>query len=104
VGISRGVFKLIYLFLKFKIMNIYDQLAEINTQLINDEMWLSVVEEYLEEFEVDNMDELIDKASIQENDGVVYRLLREGNDILSLKDDIDMWFDNDNDDDYNYDY
>jgi hypothetical protein len=85
-------------------MNIYDQLAEINTQLINDEMWLSVVEEYLEEFEVDNMDELIDKASIQENDGVVYRLLREGNDILSLKDDIDMWFDNDNDDDYNYDY
>ena len=63
-------------------MNIYDQLAEINTQLINDEMWLSIVEEYLEEFEVKDMDELIDKASTQENDGVVYRLIREGEDLL----------------------
>jgi hypothetical protein len=86
-------------------MNIYDQLAEINTQLINDEMWLSIVEEYLEEFEVETMDELIDKASIQENDGVVYRLIREGEDILELKDDVDDYFsDDDGDEDYLYNY
>ena len=86
-------------------MNIYDQLAEINTQLINDEMWLSIVEEYLEEFEVETMDDLIDKASIQENDGVVYRLIREGEDLLELKDDVDDYFsDDDDDEDYNYNY
>jgi hypothetical protein len=85
-------------------MNIYDQLAEINTQLINDEMWLSIVEEYLEEFEVKDMDELIDKASTQENDGVVYRLIREGEDLLELKDDVDDYFFDDDDEDYNYNY
>jgi hypothetical protein len=86
-------------------MNIYDQLAEINTQLINDEMWLSIVEEYLEEFEVETMDELIDKTSTQENDGVVYRLIREGEDLLELKDDVDDYFsDDDDDEDYNYNY
>jgi hypothetical protein len=85
-------------------MNIYDQLAEINTQLINDEMWLSIVEEYLEEFEVKDMDELIDKASMQENDGVVYRLLREGEDLLELKDDVDDYFSDDDDEDYEYNY
>jgi hypothetical protein len=85
-------------------MNIYDQLAEINTQLINDEMWLSIVEEYLEEFEVETMDELIDKASMQENDGVVYRLIREGEDLLELKDDVDDYFSDDDDEDYSYNY
>jgi hypothetical protein len=85
-------------------MNSYDQLAEINTQLINDEMWLSIVEEYLEEFEVKDMDELIDKASTQENDGVVYRLLREGEDLLELKDDVDDYFSDDDDEDYSYNY
>lgn len=85
-------------------MNIYDQLAEINTQLINDEMWLSIVEEYLEEFEVKDMDGLIDKASTQENDGVVYRLIREGEDLLELKDDVDDYFSDDDDEDYNYNY
>lgn len=86
-------------------MNIYDQLAETHSQLINDEMWLSIIEEYFEEFEVENMDELIDKASLQENDGVVYRLLREGEDLLELKDDVDDYFsDDDDDEDYNYNY
>jgi hypothetical protein len=86
-------------------MNIYDQLAEIHSQLTNDEMWLSIIEEYFEEFEVENMDELIDKTSLQENDGVVYRLLREGEDLLELKDDVDDYFsDDDEDEDYNYNY
>jgi len=85
-------------------MNIYDQLAEINTQLRNDEMWLSIVEEYLEEFEVKDMDELIDKASTQENDGVVYRLIREGEDLLELKDDVDDYFSDGDDEDYDYNY
>lgn len=85
-------------------MNIYDQLAEIHSQLTNDEMWLSIIEEYFEEFEVENMDELIDKTSLQENDGVVYRLLREGEDLLELKDDVDDYFSDDDDEDFTYDY
>ena len=85
-------------------MNIYDQLAEIHSQLTNDEMWLSIIEEYFEEFEVENMDELIDKTSIQENDGVVYRLIREGEDLLELKDDVDDYFSDDDDEDFTYDY
>ena len=86
-------------------MNIYDQLADIHSQLTNDEMWLSIIEEYFEEFEVENMDELIDKASMQENDVVVYRLIREGEDLLELKDDVDDYFsDDDDDEDYNYNY
>jgi hypothetical protein len=68
-------------------------------------MWLSIIEEYFEEFEVENMDELIDKTSTQENDGVVYRLIREGEDLLELKDDVDDYFsDDDDDEDYNYNY
>jgi hypothetical protein len=85
-------------------MNIYDQLADIHSQLTNDEMWLSIIEEYFEEFEVENMDELIDKTSIQENDGVVYRLIREGEDLLELKDDVDDYFSDDDDEDFTYDY
>jgi hypothetical protein len=85
-------------------MNIYDQLAEIHSQLTNDEMWLSIIEEYFEEFEVENMDELIDKTSLQENDGVVYRLIREGEDLLELKDDVDDYFSDDDDEDYEYNY
>jgi hypothetical protein len=86
-------------------MNIYDQLADIHSQLTHDEMWLSIIEEYFEEFEVENMDELIDKTSTQENDGVVYRLIREGEDLLELKDDVDDYFsDDDDDEDYNYNY
>jgi len=85
-------------------MNIYDQLADIHSQLTNDEMWLSIIEEYFEEFEVENMDGLIDKTSMQENDGVVYRLIREGEDLLELKDDVDDYFSDDDDEDYSYNY
>ncbi len=86
-------------------MNIYDQLADIHSQLTNDEMWLSIIEEYFEEFEVENMDGLIDKTSMQENDGVVYRLIREGEDLLELKDDVDDYFsDDDDDEDYTFNY
>ena len=86
-------------------MNIYDQLTDIHSQLTHDEMWLSIIEEYFEEFEVENMDELIDKTSTQENDGVVYRLIREGEDLLELKDDVDDYFsDDDGDEDYTYNY
>jgi hypothetical protein len=84
-------------------MNIYDQLADIHIQLEHDEMWKTIIEGYFEEFEVDNMDDFIDKASQQESDGTVYHLINEGNDILSTKDDIDSWFDDDEyDDDYLY--
>jgi hypothetical protein len=82
--------------------NIYDQLAEIHFQLQNDEMWKTVIENYFEEFNVSDMEDFLEKASNQESDGAVYALINEGNDLLTIKDDIDSWF---TDDDYgNGDY
>jgi hypothetical protein len=85
-------------------MTIYDQLAEIHSQLQNDEMWKATIENYFEEFDVENMEELLDKASIQESDGSVYTLIAEGNDLLTTKDDIDSYFMDDDDADFDYNY
>jgi len=81
--------------------NIYDQLAEIHSQLQNDEMWKTIIESYFEEFEVTDMDKFLEQASNQESDGAIYALISEGNDLLTMKDDIDAWFRDDEDyDDY----
>lgn len=80
-------------------MDIYDQLLEINSQLENDEMWLATVEGYFEEYEVDNMDNLVDKLAEAEIEGVVYTLINEGENLLSLKE-TDEWFTDDDDDGY----
>ena len=84
-------------------MDIYDQLFEIHSQLENDEMWLTIIEGYFEEYEVENMDDLIDKLAEAEIEGAVYTLLNEGDNLLSLKE-TDEWFDDDygNDDYDNY--
>ena len=84
-------------------MDIYDQLLEIHLQLIHDEMWLTIIEGYFEEYEVENMDDLIDKLAEAEIEGAVYTLLNEGDNLLSLKE-TDEWFDDDygNDDYDNY--
>jgi hypothetical protein len=83
--------------------NIYDQLAEIHFQLQNDEMWKAVIESYFEEFDVSDMEDFLEKASNQENDGAVYALINEGNDLLTIKDDIDNWFTDDDYGDSDYD-
>jgi hypothetical protein len=84
-------------------MDIYDQLFEIHSQLEYDEMWLTIIEGYFEEYEVNNIDDFIDKLAAAEIEGVVYTLIGEGEDLLSLKD-TDEWFDDDygNDDYDNY--
>lgn len=84
-------------------MDIYDQLFEIHSQLENDEMWLTIIEGYFEEYEVDNIDDFIDKLAEAEIEGVVYTLINEGDNLLSLKE-TDEWFDDDygNDDYDNY--
>ena len=84
-------------------MDIYDQLLEIHLQLAHDEMWLTIIEGYFEEYEVENMDDLIDKLAAAEIEGAVYTLLNEGDNLLSLKE-TDEWFDDDygNDDYDNY--
>jgi vacuolar-type H+-ATPase subunit I/STV1 len=76
-------------------MTIYDQLFEIHSQLENDEMWLTIIEGYFEEYEVDNIDDFIDKLAEAEIEGVVYTLINEGEDLLSLKDTNNLWFDED---------
>ena len=75
-------------------MDIYDQLFEIHSQLENDEMWLTIIEGYFEEYEVDNIDDFIDKLAEAEIEGIVYTLINEGENLLSLKE-TDEWFDDD---------
>ena len=84
-------------------MDIYDQLFEIHSQLENDEMWLTIIEGYFEEYEVDNIDDFVDKLAEAEIEGIVYTLINEGENLLSLKE-TDEWFDDDygNDDYDNY--
>jgi hypothetical protein len=84
-------------------MDIYDQLLEVHMQLAYDEMWLTIIEGYFEEHEVENMDDLIDKLAEAGIEGAVYTLLNEGDNLLSLKE-TDEWFDDDygNDDYDNY--
>lgn len=83
-------------------MDIYDQLLEIHSQLTHDEMWLTIIEGYFDEYEVGNMDDLVDKLAEAEIEGVVYTLINEGEGLLSLKE-TDEWF-TDDDEDYTYDY
>ena len=82
-------------------MDIYDQLLETHNQLRNDEMWLIIIKEYFDEHEVNNIDDFIDKLAEANIEGVVYSLLNEGENLLSLRD-TDDWFGDG--DDYNYDY
>jgi hypothetical protein len=85
--------------LKLKMM-IIDQLLEIHEQLSDDEMWLTLLDTAFEEAEVDNLDDLIDWASENEDEGILYNLVSEGDGILSLKD-IDNYYDSD---DYDNEY
>ena len=80
-------------------MNIYDQLLEIHEQLSNDEMWLTFLEEAFEELEVDNIDDLIDKATENEDEGIICNLVSEGETILSMKD-LGNFYDEDEFDEY----
>ena len=80
-------------------MSIYDQFLEIHEQLIDDEMWLTFLEEAFEELEVENVDDLMDKAIKIEDEGTICNLVSEGENILSMKD-LSNFYDEDEFDEY----
>jgi hypothetical protein len=80
-------------------MDIYDQLLDIHEQLSDDEMWLTILDIAYDELEVDNIDDLIEKAIENEDEGVICNLVDEGENILSLKD-INNYYDEDEYDKY----
>jgi hypothetical protein len=73
-------------------MNIYDQLLEIHDQLSDDEMWLTLLDTAFDELEVDNIDDLIDASVEIQDEGIIFNLISEGENILSLKD-LDNYYD-----------
>ena len=73
-------------------MNIYDQLLEIHDQLNDDEMWLTLLDTAFDELEVDNIDDLIDVSVETQDEGIIFNLISEGENILSLKD-LDNYYD-----------
>ena len=73
-------------------MNIYDQLLEIHDQLNDDEMWLTLLDTAFDELEVDNIDDLIDASVEIQDEGIIFNLISEGENILSLKD-LDNYYD-----------
>ena len=81
-------------------MNIHDQLLELHDSLSNDDMWLNLLEESFDEWGVSNIEELIDLSIDNEDEGIIYSLISEGESILSLKDLNNFIDENDYDDEY----
>jgi|LauGreDrversion4_2_1035121.scaffolds.fasta_scaffold355731_3 hypothetical protein len=81
-------------------MNIYDQLLELHDQLSNDDMWLNILDEAYEELGVGDIDSLIDYAMENEDEGIIYNLISEGEGILSLKDLNNFYDEGEYDDEY----
>ena len=76
------------------IMDIYDQLLELHDSLSNDDMWLTILDETFDEWEVNSIEELIDASMESKDEGVIYSLISEGESILSLKD-LNNFYDED---------
>jgi hypothetical protein len=66
-------------------MNIFDQLLEIHGLLKNDEQWLVFLEDFLIEYEANNIHELIDKVADTENEDILDDLVNEGEEILLIR-------------------
>ena len=82
-------------------MDIFDQFNEINDQLSNDEMWISLLETAFEETGAIDVEDLIDRVVKEDNDGIIYSLVDEGEYILSLKDQIiDEYYDDETYEEY----
>jgi hypothetical protein len=81
-------------------MNIYDQLLELHDQLSDDDMWLTLLDEAFEEWEVEDIEELIDASVENEDEGIIYSLVSEGESILSLKDLNNYYDEGEYDDEY----
>jgi hypothetical protein len=74
-------------------MNIFDQLHELNEQLSDDAAWNALLESAFDEMNANDIEELIDKATESEDEGVINDLISEGECILSLKNQtLDEWY------------
>lgn len=83
-------------------MTVFDQLYEFNDTLHSDEMWKSALANAFNEFNVNDLDELVGKAMEEDDETMVYELLNEAQYIISLNaDDALDWYD---DEDFNDDY
>jgi hypothetical protein len=69
-------------------MDIFEQLYEINSQLVNDEMWINMLENAYDEMGATDVEDLIERAIKEENEGIIYDLVDEGEYLLSIKDQI----------------
>ena len=69
-------------------MDIFDQFYDINAQLVNDEMWINMLENAYDEIGATDVEDLVERAIKEENDGIIYDLVDEGEYLLSLKDQI----------------
>jgi uncharacterized membrane protein YgaE (UPF0421/DUF939 family) len=82
-------------------MNIFDQLHELNEQLSDDAAWNALLENAFEELDANDIEELIDKAVENEDEGIINDLVSEGDYILSLKNQtLDEWYDENGEDEY----
>ena len=82
-------------------MNIYDQLHELNEQLSDDAAWNALLENAFEELDANDIEELVDKAVENEDEGIINDLVSEGDYILSLKNQtLDEWYDENGEDEY----
>jgi hypothetical protein len=59
-------------------MDIFEQLYEINSQLVNDEMWINMLENAYDEMGATDVEDLIERAIKEENEGIIYDLVDEG--------------------------
>jgi len=85
-------------------MNIYDQLFELHDSLLNDEAWLTVLETAMFDMDVEDIEELVERCIEEENEGIIYDLISEGELIISLKNQsLDEWYSNELDEE-NDDY
>ena len=82
-------------------MDIFEQFYEINAQLINDEMWINMLENAYDEMGATDVEELVEKAIKEENEGIIYDLVDEGEYLLSIKDQIlDDYYEDEGYDEY----
>jgi glutathionyl-hydroquinone reductase len=82
-------------------MDIFEQLYEINSQLVNDEMWINMLENAYDEMGATDVEDLIERAIKEENEGIIYDLVDEGEYLLSIKDQIlDDYYEDEGYDEY----
>lgn len=78
--------------------DIFTQLYELNEQLSDNEMWITILENTFYERGVNDLAELIENSVDGEDENAIYSLVDEGESLLLIKNQaLEDWFDEDND-------